>query len=68
MKIKGNIFPEIKKEIRGFLMDESWKITKQDSLKLAFLAVVLSVWLWNETNALNTRCVHSSSCSCGWSC
>ncbi|EKE26963.1 MAG: hypothetical protein ACD_4C00102G0002 [uncultured bacterium (gcode 4)] len=72
MKKTKNVdsFPSIKKNIKWFLMDESWKITKKDALKLASWAIAISLWIDNS-NALNTRCIiipHSNSCGCNWSC
>ena len=39
---KKKFFPKIKKKIKGFLTDESGKITKKDALGLAAGAVLLS--------------------------
>jgi len=39
---KKKIFPKIKKKLKWFLTDESWKITKKDALGLAAGAVLLS--------------------------
>ena len=36
------IFPKLKKKLRSFLTDESWKISKKDALWLATWAVLLS--------------------------
>ena len=33
--------PQFKKQLQGFLTDESGKVTKEDVLKLAFGAMVL---------------------------
>ena len=42
MSIKKKIFPKLKKKLKSFLTDESWKITKKDALGLAVGAVLLS--------------------------
>lgn len=39
-------FPKIKKSLKNFLTDESWKITKKDALILTAWATILS---WLET-------------------
>ena len=33
--VKKKLFPKLKKKIKAFLTDESWKITKKDALGLA---------------------------------
>ncbi len=43
MKIKKRkIFPKIKKKLKWFLTDESWKITKQGALWIAAWATLLA--------------------------
>lgn len=49
--MKKNIFPKIKKKIKGFLTDESGKISKKDALWLAVWGVLLSAI--NEVGAEN---------------
>ena len=54
---KKKIFPKIKKKLKSFLTDESWKITKKDALGLAVGAVILS---WVDEVAARTD--HSNVC------
>ena len=51
MNNNKKIFPKIKKKLKSFLADESWKITKKDALGLAAGAVLLS---WTEE--INAGC------------
>jgi hypothetical protein len=39
---KKKLFPKLKKKLKGFITDESGKITKKDALGLAVGAVLLS--------------------------
>lgn len=50
-------FPKFKKKLKGFVTDESWKLSKRDALWLSAWAVFL--W-WVEQAAWYT-CVHSNS-------
>ena len=62
MEIKNKkSFPKFKKKLKGFVTDESWKISKRDALWLSAGAVFL--W-WVEQAVANT-CIHSNSFS-GW--
>lgn len=57
--MKKKIFPKIWKKLKGFLTDESWKITKKDAL---WLAAVTSLWV-----AINdVVAAHTSSYSTTW--
>ena len=57
---KKKFFPKIKKKLKWFLTDESWKITKKDALWLSVWAVLLA-WI-EEVNAVycSAGSVHSS--------
>ncbi len=62
---KKNIFPKLKKSLKNFLTDESWKITKKDALGISAGAALLGVaddvlashlsgvshWNWNSSSA-----------------
>lgn len=55
-------FPKIKKSLKWFLTDESWKVTKKDVLWISVWATVIS-WLGtNEVAAMNCW-AHTSSTS-----
>lgn len=43
---KKKIFPKIKKQIKDFLTDESWEITKKDALGMSAGAALLA---WTES-------------------
>ena len=47
---KNKVFPKIKKKIKWFLTDESWKITKKNALWLSAWIMLLS-WLEDATAA-----------------
>ena len=49
-KIKKH-FPKIKKSIKSFLSNESWKITKKDALGLSLWT--LAFWMIDEASWLN---------------
>jgi hypothetical protein len=65
--LKNKIFPRIKKSIKWFLTDESWKVTKKDVLGISAWTLAMSS-LWMESaHAINCYHVstspHSSSCA-----
>lgn len=59
MKSENKFFPNLKKNIKSFLTDESWKISKKSALGLwAWVLLVASLWQDTIVNADS----HSSSC------
>ncbi len=62
--MKKKIFPKIWKKLKGFLTDESWKITKKDAL---WLAAVTSLWVAiNDVVAAHTSSYTSTWGKWGW--
>ena len=63
-KDNKKIFPKIKKNIKSFLTDESWKITKKDALWLSVWAVLLSwaeiAFWWDDAHSSHSSAPHSS--------
>lgn len=53
-------FPIIKKHLKWFLTDESWKITKKDALWLSVLGTILSAW--EQVMAAHSSVSHGSAC------
>ena len=66
---RKKIFPKIKKKLKWFLTDESWKITKKDALWLAFWTVLL-IWASEVDAALthssNSLCWHTNQLGVTW--
>ena len=67
--LRNKIFPQIKKSLKWFLTDESWKVTKKDVLGVSAWTLLVA-WLWmDKTLAAAPPCTHisnsphSSSCA-----
>lgn len=57
MTLKKKIIPKLKKNLQGFLADESGKITKGDVLKMGMLAMGIAGVVGNA----NATCISSST-------
>lgn len=42
--MKDSKFPKLKKKLKGFLTEESWKISKKDALGLWAASAVMASW------------------------
>lgn len=60
MESKKKLFPKLKKKLRGFLTDESGKISKKDALGLSIGAMLLM-------GSEEVVAAHSSLCAGHWS-
>lgn len=59
IKMTKKIFPKIKQKLKGFLTNESWKITKKDALWISAAVV-----LWSAIE--DTFAAHSSHTNVSW--
>jgi hypothetical protein len=56
MESKKKLFPKLKKKLRGFLTDESGRISKKDALGLSIGAMLL-------IGAEETLAAHTNACT-----
>lgn len=68
MQKNKKIFPKIKKSLKWFLTDESWKISKKDALWVAAWIAMLNVVDPDMVNAGHSSSggTHSNTTTCSW--